>query len=39
MTHDAATKQVVLTAGRSTGTTITYPITTWAWNGSTWAPI
>jgi len=39
MTYDAATKQVVLTAGRSTGTTITYPTTTWSWNGSTWAQI
>jgi len=27
----------VLTAGRSTGTTTTYPTTTWSWNGSTWA--
>jgi hypothetical protein len=39
MTDDAATKQVVLATGRSTGTTTTCPATTWSWNGSTWARI
>jgi len=38
MTYDAANQRVVLTAGKMTGTTTTYPTTTWSWNGSTWAP-
>ncbi len=37
MTYDAAAQRVVLTAGRSGGTTTTYPTTTWTWDGSTWA--
>jgi hypothetical protein len=39
MTYDAATKQVILTGGRSTGTATTYPTTTWAWTGTTWSQI
>lgn len=39
MTYDPGTKQVILTGGRSTGTTTTYPTTTWAWTGSTWSQI
>jgi hypothetical protein len=37
MTYDSADKRVVLTAGKMTGTTTTYPATTWRWNGSTWS--
>jgi len=38
MTYDAADQRVVLTAGKMTGPTTTYPTTSWSWNGSTWAP-
>jgi len=37
MTYNAADQRVVLTAGKMTGTTTTYPTTTWSWNGSTWS--
>jgi hypothetical protein len=36
MTYNGADQRVVLTAGKMTGTTTTYPATTWSWNGSTW---
>lgn len=37
MTYNGADQRVVLTAGKMTGTTATYPTTTWSWNGSTWS--
>lgn len=37
MTYNGADQRVVLTAGKMTGTTTTYPATTWSWTGSTWS--
>jgi hypothetical protein len=38
MTFDSATGQVVLFSG-SENALISFPTTTWAWNGSTWSQI
>jgi len=37
MTYNGADQRLVLTAGKMTGTTTTYPATTWSWTGSTWS--
>ena len=38
MTFDGATNQVVLFSG-SENALVSFPTTTWAWNGSTWSQI